>query len=188
MSDVHVPLPAPVRRVADVPPRQAAVGIGVASVGVVALLLWLVTSVDVGEESSSAWMPLVNATLNAAAATFLVLGWRHVRAGRIDEHRRAMLTALGCSAAFLVGYLTHHVLHGDTPFGSDGAIRTVYLALLAVHVILSTLGLPFVLATAWSATVGRTELHRRVARRTLPVWLTVSVTGVAVALLLRFVG
>ena len=50
--------------------------------------------------------------------------------------------------------------------------------MLAVHVGLSVLGLPAVLATVWATATGRFELHRRLARPTLPVWLVVSVTGV----------
>ncbi|MEO1065246.1 MAG: DUF420 domain-containing protein [Actinomycetota bacterium] len=188
MTDVRVPVPEPVRRALDVPVRRAAGVIGLASAVAIALLLWLVIGVDAGGESSSRTMPLVNAALNLGATAFLVRGWRHVRAGRLVEHRDAMLGALACSGLFLVGYLVHHTLHGDTAFGADGWLRGVYLALLGSHVLLSIVGLPAVLATAWSATTGRFTLHRRTASATLPVWLYVSATGAAVALMLRFLG
>lgn len=177
-------LPEPVRRVVDVSPRRAATVIVLASAAAVLFLVWLVVGVDAGGESTSTSMPLINAGLNLAAASFLVAGWRRVREGRIEAHRDAMIGALACSAVFLVGYIVHHMLHGDAVFGADGWIRGVYLVLLAGHVVLSVLGLPFVLSTAWSAVTGRVDLHRRIARVTLPVWLYVSVSGVGVAVLL----
>lgn len=188
MTDVQVPVPEGLRRAIDHEPRRVVPVVVAISLAAAGLLIFLVTAVDLGGESSSGWWPLLNAALNAAAAVALIQGWRHVRAGRLVEHRNAMLTALGCSTLFLVGYLVHHTLHGDTPFGGHGTVRTVYLVLLASHVVLSTLGLPFVITTAWSATTARFGLHRRIARWTLPVWLYVSATGVAVALLLTFVS
>ena len=92
-----------------------------------------------------------------------------------------MLTALSFSALFLVTYVTRHALYGNAEVDLTGAWRAVYLTVLAVHVVLSVLVLPAVLATVWAISTGRTGLHRRLARPTLPVWLVVSVTGVAVA-------
>lgn len=184
MTGTRVDLPASVRRAVDVSPRRAATVIVLASTVAVLFLVWLVVGVDAGGESSSVSMPLINAGLNLAAATFLVKGWRHVRAGRLDAHRDSMLGALACSAIFLIGYVTHHALHGDAVFAGTGGVRAVYLVLLAGHVVLSVLGLPFVLSTAWSATTERVDLHRRLARLTLPVWLYVSASGVGVAMML----
>jgi uncharacterized membrane protein YozB (DUF420 family) len=50
-------------------------------------------------------LPAVNATLNAIASVFLVIGWVLIRQGRREQHRLAMLAAFGTSTLFLVGYV-----------------------------------------------------------------------------------
>lgn len=190
MTDVGVtvPLPPRVERWLDVSTRRAVTVLVAIGLVAVAALLVLVYGLDGGADGSSSALPLVNAGLNAGATVFLVQGWRMVRARRLVAHRNAMLAALACSTVFLVGYLVHHTLHGDSPFGADGPVAAVYYVLLASHVVLSTLGLPAILVTVWASVSGRFDLHTRVARITLPAWLYVSVTGVAVALMLRFLG
>ncbi|MCB0996434.1 MAG: DUF420 domain-containing protein [Acidimicrobiales bacterium] len=190
MADVsvRVPMPAGVARRLDMPVRRALPIIIALSGAVIAGLMWLVYGVEGGGDGSRSALPLVNAALNATAAVCLFAGWRFVRAGRLVAHRNAMLAGVGASGLFLTGYVLHHALHGDTPFGAHGALAWSYGALLAVHVVLSTLGLPAILTTLWASMSGRVDTHCRIARVTLPVWLTVSVTGVAVALLLRYAG
>jgi putative membrane protein len=96
-----------------------------------------------------------------------------------------MLAALGFSVLFLVGYITHHALHGDTKFVGEGPIRGTYLVILASHVLLSVVALPMVLTTFFFSLSGQLERHRRLARFTLPIWLYVSVTGVVVFVMLK---
>jgi len=56
-------------------------------------------------------------------------------------------------------------------------VRTLYLSILASHVILSIVALPMVLTTFFFSLTGRFAMHRRIARVTFPIWLYVSVTG-----------
>ena len=129
-------------------------------------------------------LPAFNALMNAVSALCVVVGWFLIRRGRRDAHRTAMLLALGASALFLVGYLTHHARVGSVPFRGTGAWRAVYFSILIPHTLLAAAALPLVLVTAVRAARGRFEAHRRLARLTLPLWLFVSVTGVAVYVLL----
>jgi len=125
-------------------------------------------------------LPSVNAALNATAALLLLIGWRRIRAGRVEAHRRAMVGALGCSALFLVSYLVYHFEAGSVRFPGTGPARTLYLAILASHTVLAAV-LPLLVAvTVGRALARRFDRHRRIARWTLPVWLYVSVTGVVV--------
>jgi uncharacterized membrane protein YozB (DUF420 family) len=125
-------------------------------------------------------LPTVNAALNASATLLLLLGWRLIRARRVEAHRRAMLAALGCSALFLVSYLVYHFEAGSVRFPGTGAARSVYLAILASHTLLAA-ALPVLVAVTVSRALARRfDRHRRIARVTLPVWLYVSVTGVVV--------
>lgn len=129
-------------------------------------------------------LPTVNAALNATSAVLLVLGFRAIRAGRPRRHRALMLAALGSSLLFLVGYGTRLALTGTHRFPGGGALRAAYLAILGSHTVLAAIAGPLVVTTLVLALRARFPSHRRVARATLPVWLYVSVTGVAVYVML----
>ena len=158
----------------------------VVSAVAVAVIGWiLVVREPGGDAGSLAFMPAVNATMNALAAAFLVAGYVAIRQKRRSLHRALMLSAFGASTIFLVGYLAYHWAHGDTRYPEDGALRIPYLAILATHVVGSILCLPLVLTTFYFALRERFATHRRLARFTLPLWLYVSATGVVVFLMLR---
>jgi len=135
------------------------------------------------------WFPRVNASLNAIAALLLILGLLAIRAGDTIRHARLMRSAFLVSAAFLACYLYYHLFvlplsGGPTSFNGSGWARPAYLAMLASHILLAALNLPMVLATLWFAHREDWERHKRWARRTFPIWLYVSVTGVLVYVIL----
>lgn len=127
-------------------------------------------------------IPALNAALNAAATVFMTVGFIMILRGRIAAHRACMLTAGGISAVFLIGYVAHKVLVRGvhTPFGGEGAIRTVYLSMLATHIVLAMSIAYLVPKTFLLAIRGEIERHKRWARWTFPIWYYVSVTGVLV--------
>lgn len=125
-------------------------------------------------------LPALNAALNALAALLLVLGWLLIRRRRIEAHRRVMWSALACSAAFLVSYLAYHAQVGSVRFQGTGAIRSLYFAILISHTLLAAAVPVLALVTLSRALARRFDRHRAIARWTLPIWLYVSVTGVAV--------
>ena len=125
-------------------------------------------------------LPTLNAALNATAAVLLLLGWGLILRRRIDAHRRAMLSAFGCSIVFLVSYLVYHFQVGSVKFQGTGTVRTVYFAILLTHTVLAA-AVPFLAVITLSrAFARRFDRHKRIARWTLPIWLYVSVTGVVV--------
>jgi uncharacterized membrane protein YozB (DUF420 family) len=129
-------------------------------------------------------LPLVNALLNATAAILLVTGYAFIRRGRVTAHRASMIAAFVTSVLFLISYLVYHANAGSKPFTGQGPIRTVYFAVLVSHTLLAAL-VPFLAAaTLWRALAGRFDRHVPLARWTLPIWLYVSVTGIAVYLML----
>lgn len=158
----------------------------VLSTSALALLAYLLL-IRKGEGSTVdlSFMPAVNASLNATAATLLCLGFVAIRRKRPDLHRYLMTSAFAASALFLVGYIAYHYVHGDTKYPGTGTIRTVYLAILASHVLLSMAVVPLCLTTFYFAYKKAFQRHRRVARWTLPIWLYVSVTGVIIFWMLR---
>lgn len=129
-------------------------------------------------------LPALNATLNAIAAGWLVAGYVLIRRGRRQAHKAAMIAAFVTSALFLVSYLVYHAQAGSRPFTGQGWIRPVYFTILISHVILAALVLPLAIVTLVRGVRARYDAHRRIARRTLPIWLYVSVTGVIVYLML----
>jgi uncharacterized membrane protein YozB (DUF420 family) len=95
-----------------------------------------------------------------------------------------MLLACLCSTAFLISYVVYHLQVGSVRFQGQGWIRPLYFVLLGTHTVLAVAILPMVLLTLRRALGGSFESHRRIARWTLPMWLYVSATGVAVYFLL----
>ncbi|MGA9062278.1 MAG: DUF420 domain-containing protein [Terracidiphilus sp.] len=149
-------------------------------------LFWLIYIHPAAATSTQfAFLPAMNAVLNGLAATALLFGYTFIRARRIRQHRAAMITAFVFSALFLIGYIAHHALHGDVRYPLHAALRTPYLWLLASHIILAVVALPLVLVTFFFSLSGRIAQHRKVARWTFPLWLYVSVTGVATYVMLR---
>ena len=149
-------------------------------------LFWLIYVHPAAAASTQyAFLPAMNAVFNGLAATALLIGYTFIRAGRIHEHRAAMITAFVFSTLFLVGYIAHHALHGDIRYPVHAALRSVYLPILASHIILATLTLPLVLVTFFFSLSGRIPQHRKIARWTFPVWLYVSITGVVAYVMLR---
>jgi uncharacterized membrane protein YozB (DUF420 family) len=129
-------------------------------------------------------LPALNATLNGVAALFLLAGYVFIRQRRISAHRASMVAAVVASALFLVSYVAYHANAGSKPFPGTGPVRAVYFFILVTHIVLAAAIVPMVLMTLSRALKQRFDRHAVIARRTLPLWLYVSVTGVVIYLML----
>jgi uncharacterized membrane protein YozB (DUF420 family) len=129
-------------------------------------------------------LPTVNATLNAISGIFLLAGYVLIRRRHINAHRNAMLGAFASSTLFLISYLVYHAQAGSRPFTGQGVIRYVYFAILLSHIVLAAAILPMAISTLSRGLRGRYVEHKRIARKTFPAWMYVSVTGVIVYLML----
>jgi uncharacterized membrane protein YozB (DUF420 family) len=130
-------------------------------------------------------LPALNALLNGAATALLASGRLAIAKGKRDLHRNTMLAALAVSALFLTSYLYYHFhVKLVTRYAGDGADRTLYLAILATHVMLAPLVAPLSLLAISHAWRGRLDKHVRLTRWLWPAWLYVSVTGVLIYLML----
>jgi uncharacterized membrane protein YozB (DUF420 family) len=160
--------------------------IGVLSLVVVLVVTYLLLGHPAGRggRADVAALPTVNALLNGTSAVLLTAGWVCIRRRRIAAHRACMLGAFTVSVLFLVSYVIYHALAGSRSFTGQGLIRWVYFPLLLSHIVLAAAMVPFVLTTLYRALGGDFVRHARLARRTAPVWLYVSVTGVVVYLML----
>jgi putative membrane protein len=172
---------------AEIGPRPAIGAIVLVSSLAVSFLLWLLYVHHASADFAGRWMFLsaLNALLNGLCAIALGVGFYFIKHRDREAHRASMLVAFALSSAFLVSYIINHALHGDTPFPGHGSVRTLYLSILASHVILSIIALPMVLITFFFSLTGRFAIHRRIARFTFPIWLYVSITGVVVFLFLK---
>ena len=124
--------------------------------------------------------PAVNAALNASSFLLLLFGYFFIRQRAITAHTVSMLAASLTSAVFLVSYVLYHYHHGSTRFPGHGLSRLVYFLILISHTVLAVLIVPMVIKTLYRGLSGRFVQHVSIARRTLPLWLYVSVTGVVV--------
>ena len=115
----------------------------------ISFLLWLLYIHHASADFAGRWMflPALNALLNGLCAITLCVGLYFIKHHNIGAHRTSMLVAFAFSSAFLVSYIVNHALHGDTIFPGHGTVRTLYLSILASHVVLSIVALPMVLTT-----------------------------------------
>jgi uncharacterized membrane protein YozB (DUF420 family) len=130
-------------------------------------------------------LPAVNATLNGLSAVFLALGYGFIKRGHKIAHRNCMITAFCTSVIFLGCYLTYHAtVKTVTHFVDPAWFRPIYLTILLTHTVLAVAIVPLILLTLWRARLQQFALHKIIARRTWPLWMYVSVTGVVIYLLL----
>jgi putative membrane protein len=171
----------------EISPRPVVGAIVVVSGLAVSFLLWLLYVHRASADFAGRWMflPTLNALLNGLCAIALCVGLYFFKHHNREAHRTSMLLAFAFSSVFLISYIVNHALHGDTIFPGHGAVRTLYLSILASHVILSVVALPMVLTTFFFSLTGRFAMHRRIARLTFPIWLYVSITGVVVFVFLK---
>jgi putative membrane protein len=165
----------------------AIVAILAISVTATLFLFWLIYVHPAADTSNArfGFLPALDAVFNGLSATALLIGFTFIRAKKIAAHRASMITAFVFSTLFLVGYIAHHALHGDIRYPVHAAYRSIYLPLLASHIVLATVTLPLVLVTFFFSLTGRFPQHRKIARWTFPLWLYVSITGVVTYAMLR---
>jgi putative membrane protein len=139
-----------------------------------------------------------NAMINSLVAVLLLAGLFAAKQGKYLLHKKIMLSAIVLSVLFLVSYIAHHLLAGDTKYGDinhdgilsidekniAGNLRMVYYFILITHIPLAAIILPFILFTAYRALIGEYDKHKKLVRITWPVWFYVAVTGVLVYLMI----
>ncbi|HET9838943.1 MAG TPA: DUF420 domain-containing protein [Candidatus Angelobacter sp.] len=128
--------------------------------------------------------PGLNAALNGASAVLLTIGRILVGQKRIALHRACMIAAFITSSVFLVCYLYYHAHVGSVRFPGQGWVRPVYFTILISHTVLAAAVVPLVVLSLSYGLRSRFDRHRRISRWTFPIWLYVSITGVAVYIML----
>ncbi|MFB6096812.1 MAG: DUF420 domain-containing protein [Haloferacaceae archaeon] len=131
------------------------------------------------------------AVVNATTTVLLIAGWRWIRRGDVRRHRAAMGSAFALIMVFLVLYLTKLVGGGTKEFVGPNGPYMVYLAMLAVHIVLSMVAVPVVLyALLLGLSHTPRELreetpHRRIGRIAAGTWIVSLTLGVVTYLMLN---
>jgi len=131
-------------------------------------------------------LPTLNACLNAAAGVLLFCGWRAIKQGKKEVHRKFMISALVCSALFLCSYVTYHVLKDGvvTRYTEEGILRVIYFTILLTHTPLAVIIVPFCIIAVYHAYKQNFIAHVKITKWLFPVWMYVSVTGVLIYFML----
>lgn len=134
---------------------------------------------------------LANAVINSLVTILLIAAIVLVRQKKYIAHKKVMIYAMVLSILFLVSYITHHLLSGDTVYGDSNhngileeaeraavsGTRGIYLIILLTHIFLAAIILPFILYTAYRGMISEYPKHRKLGKITWPIWLYVSLTG-----------
>ena len=122
----------------------------------------------------------INAFIYGSVAILLASALFAVKQKNYSFHKRLMLLAMILSSLFLISYIAHHVLTGDTAYPKDAPMRSFYLIILITHIILAAVILPFILFTTYRGLTADFQAHKKIARITWPIWFYVAVSGVIV--------
>ncbi|WP_411965715.1 DUF420 domain-containing protein [Haloferax sp. YSMS24] len=131
------------------------------------------------------------ALVNTINVFVIAAGWRWIRRDEVRKHKAAMITAFGLIILFLVMYLTKIGGGGTKEFVGPAYVYYPYLAMLAIHIILSIVSVPVVLyalilGISHSEHELRTETpHKKIGRFAAAAWLLSLVLGVVTYLLLN---
>lgn len=126
------------------------------------------------------FLPPIYATINGITAITLIAAVIAIKNGNRKLHEQLNTFAIACSLAFLLMYIAYHITSDSTKFGGEGIIKYVYYFILITHILLSIIIIPLVLTTYLRAKLGDFERHKKIAKKTFPLWLYVAITGVVI--------
>ncbi len=129
-------------------------------------------------------LPSLNALLNLTSASLLIFGRIQIKHNRPDRHRVIMIAALISSSLFLISYSIYHSIVGSVPYAQHNWTRPLYFAILIPHVTLAGVMVPFIMLAVYYAIRQRFNRHTKVTRILWPAWIFVSLSGIAVYLML----
>ncbi|NCT09788.1 MAG: DUF420 domain-containing protein [Flavobacteriia bacterium] len=130
------------------------------------------------------FLPPIYATINGITAITLIAAVIAIKNGNRKLHEQLNTFAIACSLAFLLMYIAYHITSDSTKFGGEGFVKYIYYFILISHILLSIIIIPLVLTTYLRAKLGDFERHKKIARKTFPLWLYVAITGVVVYLMI----
>lgn len=126
------------------------------------------------------FLPPLNAFINGTCFILLLISFYFIKQKRIDIHKKINLTTFFLSSLFIITYVTYHYLADETRYPEGNSLRTLYLFILASHIIFAATVLPLVLLSFYYGLKMDVKKHKRIVRFAFPIWLYVTLTGVIV--------
>ena len=128
--------------------------------------------------------PMFNAIINGTCSILLLLSLRAIKQKKIAVHKTLNITTFLLSAVFLMLYVVYHFFVTHTTFGGEGVLKTIYLVILGLHIVLAALVLPLILIAFYFGLNNKIDKHKRIVRFAYPIWLFVTISGVIVYLMI----
>ncbi|MBA4495449.1 DUF420 domain-containing protein [Paenactinomyces guangxiensis] len=127
---------------------------------------------------------LMSTSCTVTSAICMAIGWRMIRRGKVDAHRRLMIASVAFAALFFILYMARTIFIGNTDFGGPESFRPYYTAFLVFHIILTIIAPVLAVITLYFAAKKRFDKHKKVGPWTARVWFVTAATGLIVYLLL----
>ena len=154
---------------------------------VIALLQSNLVNIFPDKSAIPSWvllLPTLNAIINSICTVLLLLSLYFIKKKQIAIHKKINITTFILSSLFLVSYIIFHATGIKTTYGGTGVVRYIYYFILMTHIILAAVVLPLVLFSFQRGLQMQVEKHKKLVRWSYPIWLYVTVTGVAVYLMI----
>lgn len=141
------------------------------------------------------FLPPIYASINALTSLLLLVALVAIKRKNVMLHRKLMLTCMGLSLLFFVGYIAYHSTSDPAVFGDIDAngmldeveklhvsagLKITYLLILVTHILLSIAVIPLVLISLLFAIENNIARHKKWTKFTWPIWFYVAVSGVIV--------
>lgn len=112
--------------------------------------------------------------INTLALGSLLVGYYYIRKQAYGKHRTAMLVAFGLILLFLVVYVLKVGGGFEKSFVGPAAVKTAYLVMLVVHILLSFVAVPVVL---YAVVLGLTHTVEELTETNHAKWGKVAVAA-----------
>jgi len=129
----------------------------------------------------------INAGFNLLSAIFLTFAVKFIHDKKIKLHIIFIHLALLSSFFFLINYIIYHLSVGHVIFNHN-EYRPYYLVILITHLLTSFLVLPLIIYTYLLGLYKKYTEHKKIAKWTFYIWEYVSVTGVLIVLMLKYLN
>ena len=134
--------------------------------------------------SKQVWL---NALFNSLSAISLFFAMLAIKKKQVKKHVLSIHLALAFSALFLINYILYHSSAGHVPFEGE-SYRILYFSVLITHLVASFISLPLVFISYLLGVFGHVYAHKKIAFKTFLLWEYVSITGVLIVLIRKFLN
>lgn len=129
----------------------------------------------------------ISALMNGLSAISLYIAWLNIKKGKQKWHILFIHFALFFSSLFLINYILYHLSVGHVKFTNEN-YQFLYFGVLITHLLGSIIVLPMIFSSYFLGISGHLKEHKKLAKFTFFLWEYVSVTGVLIVFMLKFLN